>query len=100
MLRWLLKDWEDFGAELILGSVQGVFLSSEASLKQPVSIPGLGCFVGWRWRDLLHHGQARAQPCLPVAAVESPISSPFRVNIFEKREVRTAALGFAGAWVR
>lgn len=46
MLRCLLKDWEDSGAELILGSIQGVSLPSEASLNQLVSIPGLGCLVG------------------------------------------------------
>lgn len=46
---------------------------------------------------------AKPQPCLPITAAESHISSPFSVNVLgfffffvEKREVRKVRLGFAG----
>lgn len=48
MLRCLLKAWEAFGAELILGSVQGVFLPSEGQLKSACEHPWLGLFCGLR----------------------------------------------------
>lgn len=66
-------------------------MPSKASLKSACEHPWLGLFCGLKMEVALPWpGQSSA--LLPVAAFQSLISSPFRVNIFEKREVRTVAL--------
>lgn len=69
---------------------------------RPVQISlraSLSWFVLWAEDGGICYNTARPQPCLHVTAGEPHVSSPFRVNVFEKREVRKVRFGFAGGWV-
>jgi len=73
------------------------------ALSRPVDISlrvSLSWFILWAEDGETCYNMARPQPCLHVTAGESHVSSPFRANVFEKREVRKVTLGFAGGQVR